>query len=371
MKEHTRLHNMKKITFIALAMLALMCSCNSNKFKVSGTVEGAGDTTTLYLEASVNGNWMFIDSVLTSGDDFSLSEDAPEYPNIYRLTYKDKSIYFPVDSVDNIVIKTNVKKFDEDYTLSGSDIAVKMMKIDKQAMKFARQGDTSSDAFVKWKDQLSRDLAKDPAGILSFYLINKYIGEKPLFDPLDKRDFKIIGAVTNAFANFRPNDPRTGYMVESFKKALSQRRSESASRDTIVATQASLIDIKLQDAKGKMRSLQEVASHGNVVIVNFTMYNQSFSPALNKQINDIYKKYHDKGLEVFQICLDDNEAQWLQSAVNMPWIVMRDPQGEQSRAAGAYNVTDIPAAFIVGRNGEIVERVANIENLEASITKYL
>ncbi|MBR2146388.1 MAG: AhpC/TSA family protein [Muribaculaceae bacterium] len=362
---------MKNLMLIAAAIMVLMCSCNSNKFKVSGTVEGAGDTTTLFLEASVNGNWMFVDSVLTSGDDFSLSEDAPEFPNIYRLTYRDKSIYFPVDSIDKIVIKTSIKKFDEDYTLSGSDNAVKMMKIDKQAMKFARQGDTSSDAFVKWKDQLSRDLVKDPAGILSFYLINKYIGDKPLFDPLDKKDFKIIGAVTNAFANFRPSDPRTGYMVENFKQGLNKRRSENAPRDTIVATQASLIDIKLQDAKGKMRSLQEVASHGNVVVVNFTIFNESFSPALNKQINDIYKKYHDKGLEVFQVCLDDNEAQWLQSAINLPWIVMRDPQGEQSRVAGAYNVTVIPAAFIVGRNGEIVERVANIEQLEASVAKYM
>ena len=213
---------MKKLMLLAV-LVALMCSCNGNKFKVSGTVEGAGDTTTLYLETTINGNWLFVDSVKTSAGKFAFTEDAAEYPNIYRLGYRDKNIYFPIDSIDNIEIKTSLAKFDEDYTLSGSDNAVKVMNIDKQAAKFSKAGDTSSDAYKKWKEQLSRDLVKDPASIVSFYLINKYIGNQPLFDPIDNRDFKIIGAVTNAFANFRPNDPRTGYMVESFKKALSHR----------------------------------------------------------------------------------------------------------------------------------------------------
>lgn len=356
--------------FLAV-LVALMCSCNSNKFKVSGTVEGAGDTTTLFLETSVNGNWLFVDSVVTSDGKFAFSEDAPEYPNIYRLEYRDKSIYFPIDSIDNIEIKTSIKNFDEDYTLAGSDNAVKMMNIDRQAAAFAKKGDTSSDAFNKWKDELSRNLVKDPAGIVSFYLINKFIGDKPLFDPLDKKDFKIIGAVTNAFANFRPNDPRTGYMVDNFKQGLSQRRSENAPRDTLVATEASLIDIKLQDKKGKMQSLQEVASHGNVVVLNFTMQSQSFSPSLNRLLNEMYTKYKSRGFEIFQVSLDDNEAQWMQAVASLPWIVMRDPNGEYSTYAGAYNITSIPAVFIIGRNGEIVERVANIEQLETSLTKYM
>ena len=164
---------------------------------------------------------------------------------------------------DNEPDTCNVKYDGIEFTIKTKDKEVNqiikkdvfMMNIDKQAAKFSKAGDTSSAAYVKWKDELSRDLVKDPAGIVAFYLINKYIGDKPLFDPLDKKDFKIIGAVTNAFANFRPNDPRTSYMVDNFKVGLSQRRSESAPRDTLVATEASLIDIKLMDQHGKMQSL--------------------------------------------------------------------------------------------------------------------
>ena len=89
--------------FLAVAAVALMCSCNSNKFKVSGTVEGAGDTTTLFLETNINGNWLFVDSVVTSGDAFALTEDAADYPHLYRLGCRGKdAIYFPIDRVANI-----------------------------------------------------------------------------------------------------------------------------------------------------------------------------------------------------------------------------------------------------------------------------
>ena len=362
---------MKKSIFIALALLALMCSCNSNKFKVSGVVEGAGDTTTLYLETSVNGTWLFVDSVVTSGDKFSMSEEAPEYPNIYRLTCGVNSIYFPIDSVDHITIKTSVKEYGTKYVIEGSDNAIKMMKINNQAEKFSKAGDTSSDAYRKWKDDLSRELLNDPAGIVAYYVINKYIGDVPLFDPLDKKDFKIIGAVTNAFANFKPNDPRTGFMVENFKQGLSQRRIESNNRDTIVASEAKLIDIKLMDKKGKTQSLQEVASRGNVVLLNFTMTNQQFSPSLNKLLNDVYTKFKSRGLEIFQVCLDDNEASWMATVSSLPWIVMRDPNGEYSVNAGAYNIQQIPTVFIIGRDGEIKEKVASIEQLENSVAKYM
>ncbi len=364
---------MKKLTFIAVALVALMCSCTGNKFKVAGNVKGAGDTATLFLEASINGKWLLIDSTVTSGDGFSMAEEAPQYPNIYRLTYRDKSIYFPIDSIDQIKIETSIKKFDEDYNLSGSKNAEMMAKYDKQLNKFARSGDLASPAFKQWKDGLNRAIAKDPAGIVSYYFVNKQVAGRPLYDPLDKTDFKIIGAVTNAFDNFRPNDPRRDFMVETFKMALAQRRSTNASapRDTIVATQASLIEIKLQDKKGKMQSLQEVASHGNVVILNFTMYSQTFSPSLNKLLNDVYSKYKSRGLEIFQVSLDENEAQWMQAAASLPWIVMRDTNGENSTYASAYAVGSVPAIFIIGRNGEIVERVENIEQLDAVVAKYM
>lgn len=102
---------MKKILFLSLAAMAMLCACTGgNKFKVSGNVEGAADTTNLYLEVANNGNWFILDSTTTSGGgSYSISYDAPEYPNIYRLRCADKSIYFTVDSIESITIDSKLK----------------------------------------------------------------------------------------------------------------------------------------------------------------------------------------------------------------------------------------------------------------------
>ncbi len=363
---------MKKFLFLAVVMMAMMCSCSDgNKFKVSGTVDGAGDTTVLYLETSSNGIWHLVDSVMTDGGEFTFKEEAIDYPNVYRLVYGSDAIYFPIDSIDQIEINTDIKHFAENYTIGGSKNAELMMKFDKELNKFVKTGDFASEAFKKWKLETSRKLVSDSKSIVSYYIVNKYIDDKPLFNPEDNSDFKIIGAVTNAFSTYRPNDPRTHYLVETYKDKLRMRRASNnnMARDTIVATQTGVLDFKLMDKSGKMQSFKDVCSQGKVVILNFTIQSESFSPSLNKLLNDIYSKYKSRGLEIYQVSFDDNEAAWMQAVARLPWIVTRDSNG--ALTAMRYNVTEIPMVYIINRSGDIVGRVENIDLLEDTLKKYL
>ncbi len=362
-----------KYKFLALvAIVAALVACDSgNKFTVDGTVDGGGDTTRLVLEYSTDGMWVMVDSTTTDGGKFEITGDAPQFPNIYRLRHGDRSIYLPIDSVDHITVKTSLKDFDSNYTLSGSEHAKQVMEIDKKAREFASAKDVDSTALNKWKHDLAVNLLKDPSGIVAYYVINKQINERPLFDPLNNQDLKVIGAVANAFNTYRKNDPRTQYLVNVLLDGQRRRRIENNQFDTIQATQAKLININLQDVHGKMQSLDEVSSHGNVVILNYTMMTAQFSPALNKILNDIYNKYKDRGVVIYQIALDDSEADWLLQARRMPWICVRDPEGATSPNVTAYNVTGVPTCFIIGRNGEIVERVEDATLLEQAIAKHM
>ncbi len=362
---------MKTRILYTLALVALLCSCGKAKFTVDGTIEGSGDTTKLVLEYSSNGSWFLVDSITTSGGDFSISEDAPEYPNIYRLRHNAQSIYLPIDSIDHITIKTSLKNFDTDYTLSGSDHAKQVMEVDKAALQFS--GGKGTDAEMQaWKRKLSEQILQDPSGIVSYYIINKYVNEEPIFDPLNDTDLKIIGAVANAFNTFKPNDPRTQYLVSVLLDGQKRRRQASQSAgDTIYAQMTNIIDITLQDKNGVNQSLSKVASQGKVVLLNYTAYSAEFSPAFNKILNDIYTSYHNKGLEIYQIGLDANEVDWRMAAKNLPWITVYDPLGVQSPNVTAYNVTGIPTVFIIGHNGEVVERVTDMSVLAEKVAKVI
>lgn len=360
---------MKRNMFLLALLALLLVGCDGNRFKVDGRVDGATDSTQLVLEVSSNGSWLFVDSVPVKADgSFTAGDEAPFVPSIYRLRLGSDAICFPIDSLDRITVTTSVKDFATGYTLSGSDHAVQVMNIDKEAMKLAG-GKASAEQLKAFKRKVSEQIVTDPAGIVAYYAINKYIDGKPLFDPLDDNDLRIIGAVANAFYSFKPDDPRTNYLV-SVLTAGQQRRRTSEAGDTIFANEASLIDIRLQDYHGKEFSLSEVAAQNRIVLLSFTMYSEDFSPVYNKLLNDLYTKHKGQGLAVYQISLDSDPVTWRQAAQNLPWITVYEPSGPNAVEVGIYQVMSVPCTFII-RNGEIVERIDNPTNLAAAVARQL
>ena len=364
-----KLMNMKKVkNYIVVLAAMMLVACGGNEFKVSGKIEGAGDTTQLVLEVSNNGMWLIADSVKPSSNgSFSVALPAPKYADIYRLRYNDKSIYFPIDSLDKVEINSDLKSFSTAYTLSGSANAELLMNLDKKAMQMHG---ASADALKEWKKELTNTILGAPSSIVAYYIINKYIGDTPLFNPYDKEDMKIIGAVANAYNTYKPNDPRTAYLVNL---AISSRRMHTpvVSGDTLVVDEVPLLNITLQDEKGQMQNLDEIAAQGKVILLNFTVQSDELSPAFNNTLVEVYNKYKSKGFEIYQISYDTDEFQWRQTAKNLPWISVYDGRGIYSPDIAKYNIVGFPTTFIINRKGELAERVVDVTTLSRVISKYL
>lgn len=365
----------KKYLILMAVLAATLTACDNNVFKLEGNVEGGADTTTLIVEYAMNDLWVAADTAVTTGNgDFEFAIPAPVNPNVYRLRHGQDVIYFPIDSVESLTIRTKLKAFGSDYTVTGTPQAETMARIDKEAIDFAT-GKRDAAGFDAWKADIAKNvIAKDQESlksILAFYLIIKRVGDKPLFDPTNQQDLKVIGAVANNYKTFLPNDPRTMLLEQTFLEAQREARRASNRGRTIEAAEVALIEINLQDKSGTYRSLREVASRGNVVVLTFSLLNADFSPMFNKLLNDTYSKHHAQGLDIYQVCFDDNEADWLRAAANLPWIVVRDPNTTASTALRDYNVGGVPTVFIVGRNGELVERVDDVAQLESAVARQL
>ncbi len=141
--------------------------------------------------------------------------------------------------------------------------------------------------------------------------------------------------------------------------------------DTIVAQEIHLPEITLLDDEGNTQTLSEVTSKGNVVVLNFTAYSAEASPAFNLELAKIYNANKGKGLEIYQVSVDDDEFFWKQAARNLPWITVYNSPKEGAANLLRYNVTSLPATFIINRNGELVERIEDITRLESAIQRYL
>lgn len=355
-----------KYGILVAAASLFLAACNENKFEVSGTIAGA-DEQTLYFESAVNGRWFRLDSVKTNSEgEFSFSRTAPKFPEIYRFALDGKSVYFPIDSLDVITLNSTAEAFNSAYELLGSDNAVAISKVDKGARAVLNSA-KDSEEYEKYKREMMELIISNPSSIIAYYAVNKYVGREPLFRASDKMDLKIMGAVANAFHTYRPNDPRTKFMVDMVITA----RSLNAPADTVQVDEVPIIEIALQDNKGIEHSLAELASKGGVIMLNFTVYSAKESPVFNKMLADVYNKYSKRGLEVYQVAYDSNEYQWKTAAANLPWITVYDPNGLQSRNLAKYNVSVLPTTYIIDRNGEIVERVSDLTQLEKLVKKYL
>ncbi len=354
------------VAFIAL-LTATSCGKKSNQWSIDGRIDGA-DGQVMLLEASDNGRWYAIDSVeLTKNGSFSFSHDATGYPDIYRLRLGEKTLYFPIDSIETVTVVTNANAFDSEYTLAGSESAEMLMQVDRRVMDvIARRGAGAISTDSLLKRDLGTMLLGNPSGIVSYYIINKKIGGKSIFNPADKADLRVIGAVANAFNTYRPNDPRTSYLRNLY---LSNRTVTA--RDTILANEVPIFEINLMDDRGEHHSLEQLAKQGKVILLNFTAYSADGSPAYNRELNKVYEQYHDRGLEIYQVALDDDEYQWRQAAHNLPWITVLNPQSNGSKVLMDYNVSTIPTIFIINRQGEISERVDDISALASSVAKYM
>ncbi len=240
--------NMKSLNMtikcLGSAALIALASCGGgNEWKVSGQIEGA-DGQTMVLEASSNGRWFPIDSVKLNGaGDFKFSHVAAGYPDIYRLRLGDKSLYFPIDSIETVTVLSKASAFDTEYTLTGSESAEMLMHVDRRVREaIARNGLAALPGDTLLKRELGGMMLGDPAGIVSYYIINKKVGGVALYNPENKGDNRIIRAVANAFDQYRPDDPRTQYLRNLF---IRNRWAATGTVGTIEAPEIGLFEIEL------------------------------------------------------------------------------------------------------------------------------
>ena len=132
------------------------------------------------------------------------------------------------------------------------------------------------------------------------------------------------------------------------------------------ATITDLFDIRLPQTNGDTIALSSMK--GKVILLDFTIYENTGISSRNIQLRQMYEKYNSRGFEIFQVSADRREHFWQQSASNLPWTCVRDADGT---AIALYNVQTIPTFFLINKDGEIVLRDAQIENTEKEIEKLL
>lgn len=354
-----------KIQHIALsaAFFSLaLASCGEARFKIDGEVYGADGKSLVLEKSDFHGRWIPVDSVRVDGSGrFSIKADAPASPEVYRLTLGDRFVYLPVDSVETLTLTTSAADFGSRFTLTGTPQAERMAAFEQDLLAL---GDPDSAALASFKRDVYSKYIKDGQGsIVSYYVLTKFYGDKPLYDPADPQDAKYYAAVATQFDNFRPGDPHGRMVKEVSLQALRARNSARGKKNVIEANEIRVLDIDLPDENGGNVRLSDVVGKGKPVVVIFSLMNEPQSPDFNRQLARIY---NSKGgaVEFYQVSFDTGQYEWREAAKNLPWITVLDPRGASSSAIVDYNVGSLPAVFIYDAGGDLVDRPATLSDLE-------
>ena len=381
---------MKKYMFIAAAALLLAACDPSPKFQVKGTVEGA-ENEMLYLEATTLEGVQPLDSTRLKADGtfcFSASKTV-ENPEFYTLRIGQQRIPFSIDSTETLTFTAKWPDLVRTYTVSGSesaqdihDISIAQQQLQEQihALEFdevilGENFDTIHSLITNYKERMKRDyIFKHPERASAYFAVCQSVTYRystfHLFDPVSQRDdVKCYASIATVWDGRWPDADRTIQLCNMAIKGMentapTQSRTIEVPADKI--TETGIIDIELPDINGTLRRLSDLKGH--VVLMDFTMYGAKESQARTRVMRELYNKYRESGLEIYQISLDDDIHFWKFSCENLPWVCVHETDG---RATSSYAVTSLPTFFLINRDNEIVSRSENITNLEEELQRLL
>ena len=378
-----------------LALLTVACQPQVDRFTLNGQIAEA-DGKTLYLDHLGLDKVEVVDSVkLDAQGEFRFTPVAPDDCfDFYRLRIDNKVVNLVVDSTETINVTASLPVMQIAYLVEGSENSVKLKDLVMRQMELLqdlrrlssqyRNPDpvTLQNQVLEMVDVFKSDIMSDfilpnPGSPCAYYALFLSINGQMLYNPQSNRqDAKCYAAVATQMDMLYPKALRTTHLHNVALKGMAKT---SPSRNNVSAqtlqqfenllVETGLIEIELPDYKGRMQKLSDLK--GKVVLLDFTAYKTDYSPNYNLLLRTLYNKYADKGLQIYQVSVDNDENFWMNTASNLPWICVRDESSLYSTYLKSYNVTQIPAVFLIDRDGNITDRPDETDELDGKISRLL
>ena len=356
-------------------------------FTINGTINNAEGKVLYFANESLGGTQL-LDSVKI-GDDgkFEFSKPKHETFEFYVIGFRDGTpVVIAVDSTETITLTAEADNIKE-CRIEGSPESEKIREMSGliRALELQIAGMKPDASYLskkaamteEFKDNIARQyIIPSPDKASAYFALWLVCKNDVLFKPFERRtDSKYYAAVATSMKRMFPEAQRTKHICDIAERGMKMTRPvtiEDIEKFEAMASEAKVNDIfeiSLPNRDGDSISLSSLK--GKVTLLDFTVYEDSKIRMRNVDLRELHDKYAKAGLEIYQVSLDSREHFWQQEVLALPWKCVRDSRGAASPHLVVYNVFSIPTFFLIDKNGEIVLRDAQIENLAKEIEKLL
>ena len=379
---------MKK-SFLAPLFIAAAAACTSGNKAVISVEYPAKEDSKVVLS-------MLHFNTVSPIDTFELKGGKANIPVEISEGTSD-FLYITVDGEQSIPLlvaaseKVDIRFSEGGYECAGSSESSKLQSLLLEFNAFDRKFDSLStlaaqahlDGNAKMEKQLKREMGsmyiaqkrdaikyifENPSSLTVLPLLYRNITpELPLF--AQNSDVLLMERI---YDSLKVHYPSSVYLVSLADEI--QLRKGAMVMETYMkeAGEVDFPDIALNDINGRQQILSQ--NKGNVIALIFWDSENVAQRNFNAELVELYDRYHQKGFEIYQVSLSSDKTAWaLQvKSQQVPWISVCDPQGYLSASALMYNVTELPAMYLIDKEGSIVGKdIFSIIDLDAAVSKAL
>lgn len=359
---------------VTLVFVLTIFSCQSKKdeFSIKGTIAGV-ETGKVYLQKLVDGRPVSIDTADLVDGKFAF-KGKMELPDI-RILRLNEQDYFAQIFLDNSDVKVVASKDSlgatkitgspsedifKQYLTEVDRMNKNMAKLQQQYQEAMSKGDTDGAKKIEIDGTAAMDnmkvFTKNFVKEHSKSVVSAYLTLVQLAPQLEPTELdSIIG-------QFPAEISKSEYVVKL--KEITEGMKQTA-------IGALAPDFTMNDPEGKPIALSSLK--GKVVLIDFWASWCGPCRKENPNVVKLYQKYHGKGFEILGVSLDRSKDEWMKAIKDdqLSWLHVSDLQYWQNAAARLYSVNAIPQSFLLDKDGKIIAKGLNSEQLDEKLDKAL
>lgn len=348
-------------------------AANSDKFILSGRIDNADDLETVMLYEGET----FLDSLALDEKGSFYMEGTAEGPTAYQLVVGQAGYMLILENGDKVEFSTDLHNAQE-YSVKGSKASAKMKELNQLMDKFQEQQMGLQDEFEErlgngedqsvvqneliQKDALfSQEISKQ---LVKFTQENEdnlagFFGMLMLFSVNETEHEQALVSYAEKAKDQFPNNET----VQAFAEHMESIKALSIGQ---VAP-----DFGALTPDGKEVKLSDL--RGQYVLLDFWAAWCTPCRHENPNIVEQYHAFKDKGFTVFGVSLDGERDAWLKAIEDdkLEWTQVSELKMWDSEAGRLYNITSIPASFMIDPDGKIIGKNLRGPALKAFLEKTL
>jgi hypothetical protein len=373
-----------------LIVLVILYSCsNKDKVKIVGKIDNVQPNSKIFLyEQQVADSKLQDSTKISSSGEFKFKIKTSE-PRFYLLRIgKSGIINLLLSPGETPRIIADASKLKSSISVNGSVGTKLILELNHKHDSVLQHMDSIIAQYKRIKDQpASKDqiaaLENDfknlkmeerkntirfivenfnsMASIMALYLkydSTDYVLEYP-------RDLQYYKIVSDSLSKIYPTSKHVKALKADFEKMLKMQKSEVV-KNMIKNAKVSIPEIALPNAKGD--TIRITSLLGKIILLSFWSSESKACLMTNRDYLSLYKKFGKSGLVIYQVSIDSDKKKWLLAIKEIPWISVGDIRNAKSFYATLYNVSQIPASFLIDQKGSFVGKNLNANELDRTIS---